>query len=357
MPDVPDATDVVIVGAGVAGLAAATALGNAGRRVIVLEKSRGPGGRMATRRVGPAVCDHGAQFFTVRGADFRAVVAAAAEAGRVATWCEGFGRAGSIGESPTPAGDGHARWRGADGMTDLPKWLAAGLPADRCTIRTSARVGGIGVAAGRVLVTIDDDAAGGGMANIVAGAAIVTPPVPQTLDLLAAGGLLAARETDAAAVARLRGVGYDPCFALLLALDRPSLVPAPGAVQFAAGPVAWIADNRLKGISPAPALTVHAAGEFSRRHFDDPPAEVADRLVDLVRPWIDGDPAVVVLERSLHRWKYALPTTILPEPAVPVCLSPPVVCAGDAFAGPRVEGAYSSGLAAARLIERTLAGK
>ena len=94
---IPFQPDVVIVGAGIAGLSAATELVASGRRVVVLEKSRGVGGRMATRRVGEAICDHGAQFFTVRGPAFGGMVTEAHEAGSVATWCEGFSQAASVG--------------------------------------------------------------------------------------------------------------------------------------------------------------------------------------------------------------------------------------------------------------------
>ena len=73
------ACDAVVIGAGIAGLCAAEQLVAAGRHVVVLDKARGIGGRMATRRVGAAVCDHGAQFFTVRGADFAGIVSAAPE--------------------------------------------------------------------------------------------------------------------------------------------------------------------------------------------------------------------------------------------------------------------------------------
>ena len=59
--------DVVVVGAGIAGLMASKQLSEAGYRVAVLEKARGVGGRMATRRIGEAVCDHGAQYFSVKG--------------------------------------------------------------------------------------------------------------------------------------------------------------------------------------------------------------------------------------------------------------------------------------------------
>jgi len=351
------AWDVVVVGAGVAGLCAAGELVRAGKSVVVLEKSRGVGGRMATRRLGAAVCDHGAQFFTVRGRAFGGLVANASDAGAVEPWCAGFGRLGSLGGDVEPAADGHARWRGVRGMTDLPKWLAERLAADghgtACPIRTGTQAAAIGTAGGRVLVSL---AAGpdGVSETLDAAGAVITAPVPQALDLLTAGSAA----VDAAASGQLATIAYDPCYALMLVLDRPSLVPPPGAVQFApeaGGPVAWLADNHLKGISPVPALTVHATGEFTRTHFDAPADRVTAILLDAVRPWIDGDPATAVVERSLHRWKYALPTTVIGAPLVAASTAPPIACCGDAFGGPRVEGAASSGLAAARWMARVLA--
>ena len=49
-----------IVGAGICGLAAAAELAAAGREVAVFDKSRGIGGRLATRRVDAMSFDHGA---------------------------------------------------------------------------------------------------------------------------------------------------------------------------------------------------------------------------------------------------------------------------------------------------------
>jgi renalase len=352
--------DVIVIGAGIAGLCAAGELARAGRRVLVIEKSRGIGGRMAMRRLAEAVCDHGAQFFTVRGRAFGALVAAAHEDAAVQTWCHGFSRDGSIG-SEAAAGDGHARWRGTRGMTDLPKWLANELLssdlAGRCDIRTGVLVTAVAVDDSRVRVSLTN--ADGHAEELTAAGAVITAPVPQALDLLRAGGMIGgpAEVVPPEVRQQLEAVGYDPCFALMLVLDRPSLVPEPGGIQFAAdaaGPIAWLADNQQKGISAVPALTVHATGEFSRAHFDTPSETVAALLLNAVRPWIDGDPATAVVEQSLHRWKFALPTTILPEPVVAVTQSPPVACCGDAFAGPRVEGAASSGLAAGRWLSRVL---
>ncbi|MFM8703967.1 MAG: FAD-dependent oxidoreductase, partial [Planctomycetia bacterium] len=127
MSETLQTVDVAIVGAGIAGLVAARELSLAGCSVVVLEKSRGVGGRMATRRIGQAVCDHGAQFFTVRGRAFGGIVAEAHDAGAVGQWCDGVSRATANGSGMLPPGDGHPRWRGTAGMTDLPKHMSSAL--------------------------------------------------------------------------------------------------------------------------------------------------------------------------------------------------------------------------------------
>lgn len=347
MADQPAECDVAVIGAGMAGLCAAGVAIAAGLRVAVVDKARGVGGRMATRRLGAAVVDHGAQFFTVRGADFGAIVADGCERGSVIPWCNGFARAAAIDRPATPAEDGHPRYRGAKGMTDLPKLLAEQLVHATGPLRTNARVTAITVTDSRVRLALD------GGDEVVARGCVVTPPVPQTLDLFAAGGRLApaARFIDVEAHRLLASVAYDPCFALMLVLDQPSRVPTPGGVQFESGPIAWIADNQQKGISPVPALTIHASGDFSRARFDDPPEDIMQAMRSAVAPWIGG---ATVVEQSLQRWKYALPTTVLEVPFVAASTAPPIVCCGDAFAGPKVEGAASSGMAAGRRLVEIL---
>ena len=83
---------VVIVGAGISGLVAADELRAAGAHVSVVDKGRSPGGRLATRRIGAATLDHGAQFFTVRTPAFQH---------RVDAWIErGLVRCGRTGSDP-----------------------------------------------------------------------------------------------------------------------------------------------------------------------------------------------------------------------------------------------------------------
>jgi hypothetical protein len=86
--------DVLVIGAGMAGLSAATALQKAGFKPLILDKGKQLGGRMANRRVGGATFDHGAQFVTARDPRFAALLEEAEIAGRAgaAKRSQTFGR-------------------------------------------------------------------------------------------------------------------------------------------------------------------------------------------------------------------------------------------------------------------------
>ena len=338
--------DVVVVGAGIAGLMASSHLSKAGYRVAVLEKARGVGGRMATRRIGEAVCDHGAQYFSVKGRAFGSVVSEAQDSLAVMPWCDLFPHSKTAEGPVVELLDevGHARWRGAYGMTSLPKYLAKQLPEP---VKTEVRVCSLGVQDNAVHLSCENSE------TVVARAAVLTAPVPQAVEIFQAGGLRPPA-VDSEVWGVLSSVEYFPCFSLMLWLAKPSLLPDPGGLEVSSGPVAWIGDNYKKGISPAPSLTVQATAEFSREHFDTEPSQVEDKLIEAVHSWIDGKASDEVRATSLQRWKYAFPVSPLKAPMIAVQNKPPVVCCGDAFGGGRVESAASSGLAAARWVQRLL---
>jgi renalase len=80
---------VAVIGAGIAGLAAAQRLKRSGAVVTLFEKSREVGGRMATRRIDDLQFDHGAQYFTATGDGFDALVEQWRTAGHVTEWFDG----------------------------------------------------------------------------------------------------------------------------------------------------------------------------------------------------------------------------------------------------------------------------
>jgi renalase len=317
----------IVVGAGISGLLAAGALQGEGWNVTVLDKGRGVGGRMATRRVGGGTFDHGAQFFTVRGDRFSGLVDGWLEAGAAAKWSRGF--ADAEGE---PNEDGHPRYRGAEGMTSIPKHLARILD-----VRTGERA-----------VRVDGGAVGWEVAcesglRLEASALLLAMPGPQALEL-ASSGSFRLPDTDRR---ELEAVTYDPCLALMLLLDGPGGVPEPGGMQIKGEPLDWIGDNRRKGISEAFAITIHAGPAWSRTHFEDDEAEITRQLVSLASDRLGTDLPSLIVESSLARWRYSWVTNAHPEPFLSASEGPALLFCGDAFGQPKVEGAALSGLAAA----------
>src|SRR5690606_13683869 len=115
------------IGAGMAGLALAVGLREAGVSALILEKSRGLGGRMATRRLGEGIFDHGAQFFTAKSPEFQKAVHQWSENDWTHSWFDQDSLSGSLAapslEPPLP----RSRWVGSHGMTTVPKGLGEGL--------------------------------------------------------------------------------------------------------------------------------------------------------------------------------------------------------------------------------------
>jgi renalase len=313
----------IVVGAGISGLLAARELQGDGWRVTVLDKGRGVGGRMATRRVGGGNFDHGAQFFTVRGERFAGLVEGWLAAGAVEEWTRGF--ADATGERQE---DGHPRYRGSDGMTSIPKHL---------DVRTGERA-----------VRVDPGGDGWEVecesGLLVSGAALIlTAPVPQSLGLIESGAYM----LPEGARRQLEAVSYDPCIALMALLERSAGVPEPGGVQIKGEPLDWIGDNQRKGISETPAVTVHAGPGWSRAHFDDEEAEITHSLLSMAGHQLGTDLEPITVDTSLARWRYSWVTEPHPEPCLAASDLPPLLFCGDAFGQPKVEGAALSGLAAA----------
>lgn len=313
--------DVLVIGAGIAGLFAAAALKKAGRQTLIVDKSRGVGGRMATRRIAGATFDFGAQFATARDPRFEEVLISACAAGAAVEWCRGF----------AAEADGHPRWRGKPGISSLAKHLAVGLEIVQETQVTALRPVG-----DHWSVSVADGA------TWSVGAVILTPPVPQSLVLLEAGGVVLEPELKS----HLSAIMYERCLAVMAVLAGPSRVPPPGGFAPAQGPISWIADNYLKGVSTEPAITLHATDAYSVAHWDHDRDETARHLLAAADEWLGAD----IRSYQLHGWRYSKPKQTDPRPCLVVNNMPLLVLAGDAFGGPRIEGAALSGWAAAAAV-------
>lgn len=305
---------VVVVGAGMAGLVAAQTIVASDHEVVVLDKGRSSGGRCATRRIGSAVLDHGAQFFTVRSDEFANLVDGWLREGVAKEWCRGFG-----------SGDGHSRYCGTGGMTSIAKHLAVGLD-----VRCSTMVFEIERLDVGWRVRLDDGS------HHDCDRVVVTCPIPQSMALIV--------NTELEVPDAIRTIEYDKTIAALVVVEGETNVPEPGGIQNPDSTFSFVADNLRKGVSPVGAVTFHCTPEFSEANWWKEPAETHDRVMELARQWIG---TARVIEHQPKRWRMATPRSTWHER----CWSAQgLTLAGDAFAGPRIEGAVLSGLAAARAV-------
>jgi len=301
-----------------AGLSAASRLSEAGAECTVFEKSRGLGGRMATRRAGSLQFDHGAQYFTARGVRFQSRLARWQADGSVAEWLPG-------------------KWVGTPGMTAPARALAAEFRVIR-ECRIAGLIGGPG--SWRLA---SDTAPAGVIAQESFDAVIMAIPAPQIDPLAASAGIR---------FAELARVRYAPCLTLMLAFDRPIELHEPSCSP-SHGPVAWIARNDSKpGRDKTPkTVVVHATTAWSRAHLDASAENAADALLKSVRPQIgDAEPVF----RMVHRWLYA---RVEQAAGAPFLWDPArqVGACGDWAGGPRVECAFDSGEALAAAIVESFA--
>lgn len=304
-------TDIIIIGAGISGVTLARKLTAAGRQCIVLDKGRGVGGRMSTRRRDDVRFDHGAQFITVRDQRVQEMVDDLITQGIVREWFRA---------------DDTPRYCGTQGMSRIVSALAEG-----CDVRTGIEVQSLAHDGAVWSVPCANG-------DIFTATTIVSSaPVPQTLGLVDNGHVQLGGQVRA----QLEAIVYERCIAALVTCTSPRDVR-----NISHPDVAYIGDNLDKGISSLPAYTIHASPEFSERMWDADRNEVARCLAQCVF----GKDLVGVSDIDVHGWKFSRPITISSATCIHALEHPSLVLIGDAFGGPRVEGAMISALDAAELM-------
>ena len=325
---------VAVVGAGIAGAACAAGLLQAGMAVTLFEKSRGAGGRLATRRAAwtgddgsehAVEFDHGAQAIAARQPRFRALLTRAEAAGVVARWRPRV-------HAAWPAAAVRDVYVGTPGMPALVRYLAHGVP-----LRLEQTVQRLHhTARGWQLML-----AGGQVAGPYDQVVLALPPAQAAV-------LLAGHQDPWADT--LAAVPMAPCWTLMAATDD---VDWPwDAAEPDRGPLAWVARNDRKPGRSAPrgvaTWVAQATPAWSAAHLEADPADVLQALRDALSALLPAPPAGGAPLRwyhgSVHRWRYALPAASTvdgrecwwdAERGLGVC--------GDCYSGGDVEAAWRSG--------------
>ncbi|MCL7976758.1 MAG: FAD-dependent oxidoreductase [marine benthic group bacterium] len=321
---------VAVIGAGVAGLAAARSLADEGLDVEVFEKSRGFGGRAATRRTKRLQFDHGAQYFTARSPRFQDALAPLFERGLVEAWSPRIVRLASDGtRGPAPDSD---RFVGVPGMSSLGRALAGDLPVARSVQVEQLQRERNGE---WTLLTAEGDR------TDPFEAVIVTCPAPQAADLLdsASRGLAAV----------CRSAVMLPCWAVMVAFESPLEFDFDAAFV-TDGMLAWVSREASKpGRSARPECwTLHGSPEWSAARLEDEPGRVARALLGRFFE-LGGTAPRNPIHLVAHRWRYARsaePRTV----SMTLDSEARIAIAGDWTVGDRLEGAWQSGIEAAEAI-------
>lgn len=311
-------SDVVVVGAGLAGVACARELRAAGIAVRVLDRGRVPGGRMASRTLWERRVDLGASYFTVSDEAFGAVVDDWAARDLAREWTDTFC---ALGDGEPEAKSGPVRWGATHGLRTLVEDLAADLDVERKDLTDLSGLGEV------VLLAMPDP-----QARRLVGAHPVAEVLTRTWEpVLALAARWPSRTWD--------GVSPTGRFDGAFVNDDPTL--------------AWVADDGRRRGDDAPVLVAHSTPGFASGHLDDPaaagPAMVAAlrRVLDLPEPE----------DVHVHRWTFARPTGERDEPFGLVEGDRLVGVCGDGWGStPKVETAWLSGVRLGRALAARLGG-
>ena len=299
--------DLLIIGAGIAGLAAGRMAQQAGLKVMLIDKARRVGGRISTRHTAGFVFNHGAQFATSKSSDFNDILRAAITAGTATKWQIKDKKTVVIG---TPV------------MRALPMFLAENLP-----IQQNRRIASIIRKKDHIQFVDTDDV------PVTAKTVICTAPAPQTAALLADGFPdLAATASHAA---------YAPCLTVMLGLANDELLPKI-PIKSLQHDIVWAMCEtaRPSAAQHRPALTIQADAAWSAAHKDDRADSIIKQLIEkyqLATECQIGE----VLHAQVHCWLYAKVTK--PSPPDMIICTKNLAIAGDWLGGARIEHAFMSG--------------
>ena len=294
-----------IVGAGLTGLTLARLLKpHWPEAPVVFEKSRGVGGRMATRRIGTTRFDHGAQFYTLRAP--------------IENWHQDWLTKSLV-----------QKWFDADdvahficpaGMTSLAKDLASEIE-----VKLNTRVTKISRTERGWCLVCDD------VTEFETKQLILTAPLPQSLELLKKSGI----DCDS----RLESVRYASAVVALIEVEEmtPRLAGPQGYREVEGGLIFTIVDQVAKGLATRLTLVVTLRPEASHDCFANDDAKIGDVIVDELQML---DPSFVASSVQIKKWRYSHPFETFPE----LYFSPAegLFLAGDAFGGPSLNGAVRS---------------
>ena len=367
--------DVAVIGAGIAGIICAQQLQQAGYKVVVVEKSRGVGGRFATRRLHDTRADHGVRYLEPYSEQLQQLIDQLTNRNILQVWTDTVYELSADGILQ-PKND-YPRYIASEGMTAVAKFMATGLDiwtnqrveaiqlnledneGDTSAELRSDRANADKSACTYQLLLSSPNSATQTQDKLTARAIVVAIPAPQALSLLEP---LAESNLSPEFINNLRSVEFDPCLTVMVGYpparqqDLEQLSPAWKAVICPHDTqIAWIGlDSSKRQEVKQPVFVIQSTAEFAQSYLDtDNLQPAADQLLSHASknliPWLDAPEWL-----QIHRWRYAFPQQSLQIDCLDTNMFLPIVCCGDWCGGNRIESAINSGFAAAAKINQKL---
>lgn len=298
--------DRLIIGAGISSLYLALGLQKLGQSFLLLEKSKGVGGRLATRRDGLSTYDHGAQFVKVIKDKPFALDPQWTESGLKQLWF---------------SDEKYNYFSSQNGMTSLAKWMARELP-----IQFSEKV-----------LKLEKE---NGLWNVVCESeevyqcksVFITAPVPQALDILAASGMEFPKS--------LTEITYAQALVGLFELEETEIFKEWTYEQNCTEFVFSVANQRSKKLGENLTFTVVMQPDFSAENFLKPEAEVLESITQYFKKIISS--SAVIKKSQLKKWRYSHPTKVSQQLFFQLPQAKEIYLLGDGFGGPQIHGACKS---------------
>lgn len=341
---------VAVIGAGMAGLACASKLKQAGLVVDIFDKGLFTGGRLASRTSDANQFDYGAQFFTIRDNHFSDFLAPCIDKGRVRPWEARFGKLVPGLGFQLDTSD-KERFVAVPAMRSLAEYI---VEDHELSVRTGVLVSSLvydedilasDELSGRRKWSLKVQQPAGSQPEATVGSkydlVVIAIPPEQARKLWP--------------FATLESISFHPCIAAMFSFaEAVQVFPEYGdqcldAVVAQHEVFSWIArDSSKPGRPTGERWVLHCSPQWSASHFNE---EKDDLSKFLLRSFgdISGTNLPEVLFSKIHLWRYALCERSsgegfiwLEEKGIGFC--------GDWLENPRLEGAFMSGNALAEKI-------
>ncbi len=327
--------EIAVVGAGIAGLTCAQKLQQAGRQVVVFDKSRGLGGRLATRRLVGTHADHGVCYLQPKGVAFSRLIDELVNEQILRVWTQGIHRLSADGVLHPPIKFAPC-YAAPSGATAIARYLGQNLE-----IINSQTITGISPTGNGWQLNSTDS-------QWHVDQVVVAVPPAQAL-------AIAGMATDTYCSDQMSLVNFTTSITAIFVFPKNRQAAAAQLVwqgiQGIDHPIlGWIGLDSSKQLEPLqPVLVVQSSAAFAAEYFDAPDLEVIGKqLLDSVAPFAIGLGAPEILQ--VHRWGYAFAQNPLPDLFLLAQVKSPLYFCGDWCGGNRVESAFLSGSAVAEKI-------